>query len=60
MEREHSTACEADKSAKKRPLTLSGAAACNTKFGSKWCSRYPVKASSSQPYFLCVGIFSEM
>jgi len=27
MEREHSTACEADKSAKKRPLTLSRAAA---------------------------------
>jgi hypothetical protein len=38
----------------KSTIKLSRAAACNTKFDSKWCSKYSVKASSSQTNFLSV------
>jgi hypothetical protein len=47
MEHEHSTVGEVLGSpAKQRPKKLGGSAAYNTKFYSKWCSKYPVKASS--------------
>jgi hypothetical protein len=50
MEREHSTVSEAGK--KGGPKKFDGAAAYNTKFDSKWCSKYPVEVSSSQTYFV--------
>ena len=52
MMREPSTMGEADIPAKKQPKKLSWAAACNTKFDSKWCSKYPATN------FLCCGLFS--
>jgi hypothetical protein len=51
MEREHLTAGKADSPAKSRRKKLGRAAAYNTRFYSKCCSKYPVKASSSQTYF---------
>jgi hypothetical protein len=51
MEREHLTAGKADSPAKSGPKKLGRATAYNTRFDSKWCSKYPVKASSSQTYF---------
>jgi hypothetical protein len=44
MEHEHSTAGEVGSPAKQRPKKLGVSAAYNTKFYSKWCSKYPVKA----------------
>ena len=58
MEREHSTVGEAGSSTKIQPKKLGGAAAYNTKFDSKWCSKYPVKASSYQTYVVCSLEFS--
>jgi hypothetical protein len=55
MDREHLTASKAGSPAKKWPKKIGGAAAYNTKFDSKWCSKYPVKASSSQTYFVYVA-----
>jgi hypothetical protein len=41
MEHEHSTVGEVGSPAKQRPKKLGGSAAYNTKFYSKWCSKYP-------------------
>jgi len=43
---------------KKQPEKFNGAAAYNKKFDSKWCSKYLVKVSSSQPNFWWVFFFS--
>jgi hypothetical protein len=58
MEREHLTAGKADSPAKSRRKNLGRAAAYNTRFYSKWCSKYPVKASSSQNILCIGGLFS--
>ena len=55
MDREHLAASEAGSPAKKSPQKIDGAAAYNTKFDSKWCSKYPVKASSCQTFFVYVA-----
>jgi hypothetical protein len=53
MEREYSTSGEPE-SCKKRRKKLSEATVYNTKLYSKWCSKNPMKASSSQTHFVCV------
>jgi hypothetical protein len=55
MDGGHLAAGEAGSPAKKWSIKVGGAAAYNAKFDSKWCSKYPVKASSSQTYFVYVA-----
>jgi hypothetical protein len=55
MDGGHLAAGKAGSPAKKWPKKVCGAAAYNAKFDSKWCSKYPVKASSSQTYFVYVA-----
>ena len=55
MEREHLTAGESGCPAKSGPKKLGRAAAYNTRYDFEWCSKYPVKASSSQTYFAYVA-----
>jgi hypothetical protein len=60
MEHEHSTVGEVGSPAKQRPKKLGGSAAYNTKFYSKWCSKYPVKASSFQTCLVYVVCSKEL
>jgi hypothetical protein len=60
MEHEHSTAGEVGSPAKQRPKKLGGSAAYNTKFYSKWCSKYPVKASSFKTCLVYVVCSKEL
>ena len=55
MDGGHLAAGEAGSPANKWPKKVGEAAAYNAKFDSKWCSKYPVKASSSQTYFVYVA-----
>ena len=51
----HLTAGEAGSPGRKWPKKVGEAAAYNAKFDSKCCSKYLVKASSSQTYFVYVA-----